>query len=153
PFAWRPDESFLFILFFIGAVGGLLLVIAEAHSDSSPFAIPYRLYGVLLALGTLIPLSYGRLAADFGNRGQESFGFLLQTLAVAFWLMTVGLREDRGLPFTAGVLYFLLWAMLRYIDLFGGNMLGAACMFFLCALVIASVALFWHRRKKEALHD
>jgi uncharacterized membrane protein len=40
-------------------------------------------------------------------------------LALALWLIQLGLRENRGLPFAAGVLYFLIWAVLRYIDLFG----------------------------------
>ena len=50
----------------------------------------------------------------------------LALVAVSIWLMQVGLREDRGRPFSAGVLLFLLWAVLRYIDLFGdfGGMLG-----------------------------
>ena len=55
-------------------------------------------------------------------------------IALALWLMRVGLREDRAGPFAAGVLYFLLWAVLRYADLFSGvgGMLGAAVMFLLC---------------------
>ena len=50
----------------------------------------------------------------------------LAMVALAIWLMQVGLREDRGCPFTAGVLLFLFWAVLRYIDLFGdfGGMLA-----------------------------
>jgi hypothetical protein len=56
----------------------------------------------------------------------------LGMLDSAWWLIGVGLREDRGRPFAAGVLYFLLWAVLRYIDLFGGfgGMLGGGlCSF------------------------
>ncbi len=62
---------------------------------------------------------------------------------LAFWLMGVGLREDRGQPFAAGVVYFLLWAVVRYVDLFGdfGGMLGAALMFFLCGGALFGVAL------------
>jgi hypothetical protein len=71
----------------------------------------------------------------------------------ALWLVYVGLREDRGGPFSAGVAYFLLWAILRYIDLFGafGGMLGAALVFFLCGATLFGVAYFW-RRRKEVLH-
>jgi hypothetical protein len=67
----------------------------------------------------------------------------------AFWLMRIGLREDRGRPFAAGVLYFLLWAVLRYADLFGdfGGMLGAALMFFLCGAALFGVASYWRHRK------
>ncbi len=74
-------------------------------------------------------------------------------MALALWLMHVGLREDHGRPFTAGVLLFLLWAVLRYIDLFGdfGGMLGAALLFFLCSLTLFGVAMFW-RSRKEARH-
>lgn len=70
-------------------------------------------------------------------------------VALAFWLMQIGLREDRGRPFSAGVLYFLLWVMLRYVDLFGdfGGMLGASAMFFLCGATLFGLAAYWRRRK------
>jgi hypothetical protein len=70
-------------------------------------------------------------------------------VVLALWLIQVGLREDRGRPFTAGVLYFLLWAVLRYIDLFGdlGGMLGASAMFFLCGATLFGVATYWRKRK------
>jgi hypothetical protein len=71
-------------------------------------------------------------------------------VAGAFWLMQIGLREHRGRPFGAGVLYFLLWAILRYVDLFGdfGGMLGAALMFFLCGGALFAVARYWQGRKE-----
>jgi hypothetical protein len=72
-------------------------------------------------------------------------------LASAWWLITVGLREERGQPFTAGVLYFLLWAVLRYIDLFGefAGMLGGALMFLLCGVALFAVSQFWRQRKQR----
>src|SRR6185437_7250003 len=59
-------------------------------------------------------------------------------VVLALWLVQVGLREDRGRPFSAGVLYFLLWVVLRYVDLFGGvgGMVGAAMMFFGCGAIL-----------------
>jgi uncharacterized membrane protein len=73
----------------------------------------------------------------------------LAMLALSIWLMHVGLREDRGRPFTAGVLFFLLWTVLRYVDLFGdfGGMPGAALMFFLCGGVLYGLAHYWRGRK------
>jgi len=70
-------------------------------------------------------------------------------VGLALWLISVGLREDRGRPFAAGVMLFLFWSVLRYIDLFGdfGGMLGAALMFFVCGAALFGVALFWRRRK------
>jgi predicted membrane protein DUF2157 len=71
-------------------------------------------------------------------------------VAGAFWLMQLGLQEDRGRPFGAGVLYFLLWAVLRYVDLFGdfGGMLGAALMFLMCGGALYGVARYWQGRKE-----
>jgi uncharacterized membrane protein len=221
PFAWRFDAN---PIYFIGCVGGLFLILAECHREGSPLAIPYRLYGVLLVGGVLVPLSYYSYYRDrdlsdvtiqvliemvgavslsvlvvaasaeferrtaMRERGQPvslvqvlaenrrrwlPIGFTLFMAFLAFyeifvaepmvptvlanivmvvlsvWLMLVGLRENRGTPFSAGVLYFLLWAMLRYIDLFGnfGGMLGAAGMFFLCGATLFGLASYWRRRK------
>jgi len=71
-------------------------------------------------------------------------------IACAFWLMSTGLREDRTKPFAWGVMYFLLWIVLRYVDLFGdfGGMLGASLMFFICGATLLGVALYWRRRKE-----
>jgi uncharacterized membrane-anchored protein len=68
-------------------------------------------------------------------------------LALAVWLIGTGIREERARPFAAGVLYFLLWAVVRYVDLVGGagGMLGAALLFFLCAAGLAALAVFWGR--------
>lgn len=70
-------------------------------------------------------------------------------VVLAVWLMHLGLRENRGFPFSAAVLYFLLWVMLRYIDLFGdfGGMLGASAMFFLCGATLFGLAMYWRKRK------
>jgi hypothetical protein len=70
-------------------------------------------------------------------------------VGMALWLMRVGLAEDRGRPFIFGVLYFLLWAILRYIDLFAGmgGMLGAALMFLLVGAALFGLGMFWRKRK------
>lgn len=75
-------------------------------------------------------------------------------VALALWLIQLGLRDDRGIPFGAGVLYFLLWTVLRYIDLFGdfGGMPGAAAMFFLCGGTLFGVAWYW-RHRNDNDHD
>jgi uncharacterized membrane protein len=218
-------------IYFMGAVGALLLVLAESHRQGSPLAIPYRAYGALLFGGVLIPMSFWNfnewthvgesawgvaamsaailvIAAatfslaewlryryleqgerDLAQRIDEirrrqwlplamvalmvglSFWNLLgievqprppeviwipvlaanaAMVALSLWLMWVGLREERGLPFAAGVIYFLTWTVIRYIDLFGdmGGMLGAALLFFLCGCALLGVVFFWRQRKK-----
>lgn len=76
----------------------------------------------------------------------------LGMLTLSGMLIRTGLREDRGMPFTVGVLYFLLWTILRYIDLFGdfGGMLGAAGMFFACGAALFGVGRYWQKRKRGA---
>ncbi len=96
-------------------------------------------------------------AALFRGIGKPAAGAVIVTVvdnlavvACSLWLIRLGLREERGRPFAAGVGYFLLWAVLRYVDLFGdfGGMLGAALMFFLCGAALFSVAMYWRRRRE-----
>jgi uncharacterized membrane protein len=215
PFAWHAEGN---PAYFIGGVGGLMLLVAESHREGSPFATPFRAYGILLAGGVLMVLSYRSFHLEFWGRGPAGvfealpvmvLGIAILFLAVpqrpgrdarrrrwlpvglvafmaalpwmaalfralgspraggvvvtvlanmavvacALWLIRLGLREDRGIPFGAGVLYFLAWAVQRYADLFGdfGGMLGASLMFFLCGATLFGVAMYW-RRRKEVRH-
>ena len=221
PFAWKLDSN---PIYFMGALGALMLVVAECHAPGSRFAIPYRYYGGMIVGGVLVPLSFhkfnqylmpewralvlppavlavvavaivllarrtGRSGDSPGNHpgwmvaGRQTIPLGISLLMVilpmiaatgrtpggaqsaaamptllvnvamvagAFWLMQIGLREDRGRPFAAGVLYFLLWSVLRYVDLFGdfGGMLGAAMMFFMCGGALFGVARYWQGRKE-----
>lgn len=231
PFAWQWEAS---AIYFIGAVGGLLLVIAQLHGAHSTFAIPYRLFGVLLVAGTLVPLSFydfNREVLGWLRGGESLLGELMAgplilvvsaailviatltrravarshtsltnevtdllrrqwmpvaivllmavlplinailggapemswpaaipatllanatMLLLAFWLVRIGLAEDRGNPFAAGVLYFLLWSVLRYFDLFAdfGGMLGASLMFLIMGVAMLGVVIFWRKRKE-----
>ena len=74
-------------------------------------------------------------------------------IGFAIWLIRTGLRDDRGRLFAAGVLFLLLWAVFRYIDLFAGvgGMLGASLMFFACGAALFGMARFWSHRK-EMVH-
>jgi predicted membrane protein DUF2157 len=108
--------------------------------------------GIALLM-VLLPLIATGSAAPGGAGNGALLSTVLVNLAMlggAFWLMQVGLREERGRPFSAGVLYFLLWAVLRYVDLFGGvgGMVGAAMMFFGCGAVLFAVARYWQGRKE-----
>jgi uncharacterized membrane-anchored protein len=68
---------------------------------------------------------------------------------LALYLIRVGATEERVRPFAGGVLYFLVWAFARYIDLFAqaGGMLGAAALFALTAAALVVVAVFWGRTR------
>jgi uncharacterized membrane-anchored protein/uncharacterized membrane protein len=73
----------------------------------------------------------------------------LAMLGLAIYLVRVGVREDRVRPFGAGIVYILIWAFVRYIDLFSdaGGMLGAAALFGLCGAGLVVVAQFWSRAR------
>jgi hypothetical protein len=238
PVAWHWDVN---PIYFVGLAGALLLLVAEAHRTGSRMAVPYRLYGVLITGGVLVPMSfadftiellhYSRLHQNFAaglvialfgaaatlgavmlqqrdTADKTPFVAILRRqwlplalvlflagtcfwcgafgdyntqhpyhdhsmrtmekwspqvllpaaaanvgmIVLALWLMRVGLREERGQLFATGVLYFLLWAVLRYVDLFSGvgGMLGAALMFLLCGVGLFAVARFWHVRKETS---
>ena len=91
---------------------------------------------------------------DIAAFGTEMWGTTIianvAMVAFAIWLMHIGLRDEQGALFAGGVVYFVLWSILRYVDLFGeeGGMLGAAAMFFLCGLMLFGLSLVWRRRKE-----
>lgn len=246
PIAWHYEIDPVYL---VGLAGALLLLIAEMHRVGSRLAMPYRLYGVLITAGVLVPLSHANMIHHLLGHGSATENYvaglvialigavaalvvvLLQQrdatahsgaktsfaavigrqwlplclvlllaglcfwsgafdlhnasyggyhsysarnlanwtpqvlapvalvnvmmIALAFWLMRVGLREDRTGPFAAGVLYFLLWAVLRYADLFSGvgGMLGASVMFLLCGIGLFAVARFWLHRKETQFSE
>ena len=97
----------------------------------------------------------------YGNYSAEKWTFPVfipalvvnvMMIVLAIWLMHAGLQEEEGRLFGAGVLYFLLWAVIRYVDLFGdvGGMLGASIMFLMCGLGLLAIVRFWHKRKVSA---
>jgi hypothetical protein len=77
---------------------------------------------------------------------------IVNILMVAFsiWLIRMGMKGDRAKIFALGVAYFLLWAILRYFDLFSGvgGMLGAAALFLTCGVALYAVARLWQCRKE-----
>jgi uncharacterized membrane protein len=108
-------------------------------------AIPCGLLGLFAFLALWIPVT--------GDPWVPTIAANAAMIGLAFWLIRLGLAEDRGRPFGAGVAYLLLWAVLRYIDLFGafGGMLGAALIFLLCGAALFGVAFYWRNRKAVSL--
>ena len=232
-FAMRLDVR---SVFWIGNVGAILILFAEAHRPRDPRGVPYRFWGVLMVAGVLLTLGSLGFWRNMGNHGGGWYGdrymvamfteviasllllgvsvgllFLfrgvgafdlkgeasepdsvrrrwfaitlvgslmlmavwslaisdstvsssmpivvanLVTLAMALYLVKVGEQEERTRPFAAGVLMFLMWALVRYIDLFGdaGGMLGAAIVFMLCGGGLVVVANFWSRKRRSLEH-
>ena len=80
--------------------------------------------------------------------------FNLASLAISLWLLRRR-GSFRGAGFIAGVANILLWALLRYFDLFGnfGGMLGAAGFFVLMAAALFAAAWFWRHTKNQVPAD
>jgi uncharacterized membrane protein len=147
-------EAVLFLVLLAAMIAfSFLLRPLGARTGQNPFArlveilrrqwVPFGLLLVMVALALLSFTSQeGLLAATVAAN--------IGMIAFAIWLMRVGLREEQGRLFAAGVLYFLLWSVLRYVDLFGeaGGMLGAALMFFLCGAGLFGLATYWGKRKE-----
>lgn len=120
------------------AAGGPVPVLTRRH------AVPLALAGLFPVLGLFHAFDITAVPVALANAAM---------LAAGVWLIGVGLREERGRPFGYGVAYLLLWAVVRYFDLFGGvgGMLGAAALFMVCGGVLFGVAQYW-RKRKEVRH-
>lgn len=98
---------------------------------------------VVLAIGTVV---FGYLAL-LGEKMAIPAMILgnLFILAMAVMLVRVGVMEERLRPFAGGVICFLLWTLVRYIDLFDASwgMLGAAGIFTLAGIGLLLVGKFW----------
>lgn len=165
---WNMLEGIALLVFGLGLIAGLTRW-GASHAEDSPvflirlgqrFWLPAGLVGLYGGL-SLWNILWGAVGSDYGWRSQLDLWSLpilipclitnIATVAMAVWLMRVGLREDRGGPFFGGVVLFLAWAIARYVDLFGGvgGMLGAALMFFLCGAGLFVLARYWSHRKES----
>jgi uncharacterized membrane-anchored protein len=96
------------------------------------------IFGMLALMGeqlAIIPLVFGNLAI----------------LGLAILLIRVGMQEERVQPFAGGILCFLIWTLVRYLDFFDASwgMLGAAGIFALTGVGLLLVARFWVRSRAK----
>jgi len=79
--------------------------------------------------------------------GMFAVNVLIVWLAVG--LIWDGLKRSRGDWFWYGVVFFMLWAIIRYVDLFSevGGMLGAAAIFLFCGLFMFGIVYVWTTRR------
>jgi len=122
--AFLRETAFLFVL---GVYLAFMLLCASCHE-------------VLLDLKT-VPAEY-LLALTFLHN--------IFMMGLGLYFLNLGLHRVLTASFIFGVLYFILWAVLRYADLFGeaGGMLGAAVIFFVCGLFLCGVSWKFARKKQ-----
>jgi len=93
---------------------------------------------------------YGVISDDpWALAGMLAVNVLIVWLAVG--LIWSGLKRERGGWFWYGVVFFMLWAIIRYVDLFSevGGMLGAAAIFLFCGLFMFGIVYVWTTRRRR----
>jgi uncharacterized membrane protein/uncharacterized membrane-anchored protein len=136
------------ILFFVRGIGAFDLK-GEA---SEPDSIRRRWFAIILVGSLMLMAVWSLTISDAATSSTMPIIVAnLVTIGMALYLLKVGEQEERTRPFAAGVLMFLMWALVRYIDLFGaaGGMLGAAVVFALCSGGLVVVANFWSRKRRS----
>lgn len=212
--AWHGNE---WTVFWLGGVGSILLLCAQAHPPGDPLASPWRFWGSILTVVSLLTVSSVHFWTSIG-RGHSAWGrdpvaqlnlnmVLLGAISAAWiaalmitrlrhsanrpvfsarlalpgligmgivllgfmamvgekatvaamvfgnatilglcvLLVRVGVLEERLLPFAGGIAVFLLWTLVRYLDLFTASwgMLGAAGLFSLAGTALLVAGRFW----------
>jgi uncharacterized membrane protein len=156
PFLGRAGSWALLAATAIAALGVLYLA-SKLQADESSEPIPPHERMLRTARRQWLPVALTSLMLFLFVWWSMDGGALIPTIlaniamiALGFWLIVTGLHQDAGRTFAAGVVYVLLWAVMRYIDMFGdvGGMLGAAGIFLMCGLALFGVAWFWRHRKE-----
>jgi uncharacterized membrane protein len=120
PIAWQWNVE---PIYFVGLAGALLLLAAELHGEGSRLAIPYRLYGVLITGGVLVPLSSGDFVSwtSLRNTAADNFaaGWVIVLVGAVATLAVVVLQQrDRSRSWTE--LFRRQWLPLLLIGLMAG---------------------------------
>lgn len=100
-----------------------------------------------VTLGRLLPIWPERLPTEY-------FALAFNALAVllAIRLIILGSRRDSGRTFFTGVIYALVWVIVRWVSLIG-DMLSSALLFFLAAAALFFTAWYWYRTHKKLSRD
>src|SRR5581483_1584121 len=79
PFAWNMHVAGVY---FVGMAGAMLLILAESHRPGDPMAIPFRVYGVCLSIGVLIPLSFYGFYKEFRYQDPDRIPLIFAAVAL-----------------------------------------------------------------------
>jgi hypothetical protein len=101
PLAYLGEPDWAYV-FYLGGLGALLVILAEAHPPGSRLAIPYRVPGALLAGAMLIPPSYfdfqRDLLGDSSTGGVTASRIIMPLVPPVLTLLGVALAWRQSWP-------------------------------------------------------
>ena len=114
---------------------------------TSIFVLWMGSYCLSLMFGGIGHWRWNMLNDPWALGGMFAVNLLIVWLAIG--LIWNGLKRERGGWFWFGVVFFMLWAVIRYVDLFSdvGGMLGAAAIFLFCGLFMFGIVYVWATRR------
>lgn len=147
PFAWNMDEA---TFWFWVVWSGLFVLARFFYLRISPLSIELILLAAALLWVSVYELNEDILPNATGWAIALTVLGNLLALTLAFGLMRRR-GSDAGKCFALGVFYFIVWALVRYFDLFGdfGGMLGAAAVFAFLAVTLFASGIVWSRIAKK----
>jgi len=130
------------------AAGLPALFVATVFLRRNPGALRGSFAVPVVAVLCLVPLA-GVAGAPFGERHDLILATLFSAASVltGVWLILRGVRLERGWSFFGGVIYVLVFVLVRWMDLIG-DMLTSSLVFFMASLVLLATAFFWRRRAR-----
>jgi len=137
----------------IFVAGGLLLAWTWGLFLRGGAAGAIRRWPVLLAatiaFGSIVSARLYRPGWTFTYEVVLALLFSALTVTVGLWLLRAGVRSDEAPRFFAGVVYLLVFVLVRWIDLIG-DLLSSSALFLIAGVVLAAAAHFWRRRHGTA---
>jgi uncharacterized membrane protein len=129
------------ILLAVVAAGWLL---GRRSGRPFPWTVP------VLALAGFLPLTLWE-GVRSGHPDELGMGLALlysaASVLASVWLIHKGIVRDEGRIFFVGVVYLLLFVLIRYVDLIG-DMLSSAGIFFIAAVILMATARYWTSRRR-----
>jgi len=137
----------------IFAAGGLLLAWTWGLFLREGTAEMIRRWPVLLAsaiaFGSIVSARLYRPGWASTYEVVLALLFSALTVTVGLWLLRDGVKSDEAPRFFAGVIYLLVFVLVRWIDLIG-DLLSSSALFLIAGVVLAAAAHFWRRRHAAA---
>ncbi len=133
------------------AAGLILLALAAAgwvhrRRRGERIDVPIAIVAAAGTLALLVAVAAGS-ARELEVASFLAILFSATSVLVAVWEIQRGISLDQGRSFFTGVLYLLLFVLIRWVDLIG-DMVSSAGIFFVAAIVLWATGRYWQGRRR-----